>query len=210
MTLNDFLPYVQPELPGCPIPTIQARLGSVLDEFCRKTKCWTQWMEPIELFEGESEYETDADSGALVYLLLSAACDGQRMHLSSEAEMRSNLQAWQLRSSTRPTKCFMRADGTLVVSPTPNESGGLITGQLALTPRRPVTRIDDQIAQHYIDGIASGVLARLMAMPGTPWFQPTLVPYHEARHTDAENAALANQAHGFAMSDVVVEPRRFI
>jgi hypothetical protein len=208
MTLNDFLPYVQPELPGCPTPTIQARLASVLDEFCRNTLCWTQWMEPVGLTAGASEYEVDAD--APVYLLMSAACDGQQMELTSEADLRFELQSWQGRTSTRPTKCFMRSDGVLMVSPTPSESGGVITGQLALIPRRPVTSIDDQIARHYVDGIASGVLARLMAMPGAEWSLPAAVAYHEARYLDAQNAAMANRAHGFSLSDVVVRPRRFI
>lgn len=208
MTLNDFLPYVQPELPGCPIPTIQARLASVLDEFCRKTLCWTQWMDPVGLIAGVSEYEIDAD--APVYLLLSAACDGRQLDLTSEADLRFDLKAWQGLVSTRPTKCFMRADGVLMVSPTPTEPGGVITGQLALIPRRPVTTVDDQIARHYVDGLASGVLARLMAMPGVTWSQPSAVAYHEARYLDAQSAAMADKAHGFSMSDVVVRPRRFI
>jgi hypothetical protein len=145
-----------------------------------------------------------------VYLLMSAACDGQQMELTSEADLRFELQAWQGRTSTRPTKCFMRADGVLMVSPTPTEPGGVITGQLALIPRRPVSTIDDQIARHYVDGIASGVLSRLMAMPGTTWSQPSLVAYHESVYMSAVNTAMANQAHGFSMSDVSVRPRRFI
>jgi hypothetical protein len=208
MTLNDFLPYVQPELPGCPIPTIQARLGSVLDAFCRQTLCWTQSLEPVRLVAGQNEYEVETD--APVYLLLSAACDGQRLELTSEADLRLEIQAWASRQSARPSKCFLRADGLLMVSPTPSESGGVITAQVAQVPKRPVSTIDDQIARHYVDGIASGVLSRLMAMPGTTWSQPSLVAYHDSVYMSAVNTAMANQAHGFSMSDVSVRPRRFI
>jgi hypothetical protein len=68
-------------------------------------------------------------------------------------------------------------DGTVMLYPFPDGVYPVRT-MVVLKPTRSATAVDDILFESWGDVVASGALARILAMPGTAWANPSIARIH--------------------------------
>lgn len=81
---------------------------------------------------------------------------------------------------------------------------------LVLNYTPAATELDDHLGEEHFDSLCDGTLAKMKAMFGKPWSDPSTAPYYHSQFISAINRAkrLKDQAH--QGGDTIIVPRRFI
>lgn len=211
MTLDQFLPLMLIELPGCPEPLIRQALLRAADEFCRRTHAWSELQEPIRLEPGVRDYELDVPSGATVSAVLSVHAGSTQLRPVNTTELQRLMPDWHTAQASSPAYYNLVPErGVLSIFPTPSEHAlGSIVVRAAYTPTLSATTLPDFLGQRYMDAITGGAKAILMAILNKPWSNPQLVPLHRGQLDNAMAEAAAEELHGRTVGSVSLRPRRF-
>lgn len=209
MTFDEFLPYVMPDLPGVPLPTLVNELGTVLDEFCRATLCWTETLDPVTMRAGVDVYDFDLPSGALAHVVNAMHCDGQKMTVTDRKTLFRETPDWLTRTSISPDKYIRLSTQEFQVVPKPQVDGAQVLVEAVLVPRLPITSLPDAVMKDHLQAIASGVKFRLMAQAGKSWSDPVTASFHKTMHDAKLSDAISLRMHGYTVGDVYVKPMRF-
>ena len=79
---------------------------------------------------------------------------------------------------------------------------------IAEPPALNATELPDELLG-FIEGIAHGVKARLLAMPDKPWTQLALVDYHQHQYNNAKADAKAAVIIGDLTTPLTIESKPF-
>lgn len=146
---DSFLKDVRPWAPGTPAPVAEHAVRRAAQEFCQQTRAWRVQLDPIQTFEGATEYDIPLDQDVELVRIESATLGG-----TDFAVWRDEPQA--------PGRFVFTSDGrTLRFSDTP--AGGV---DLVLTctvrPGERAVGIDDYIFARHCAVIARGAIALLL------------------------------------------------
>ena len=208
MTFDEFLPYVMPDLPGCPLPTLVNELGTVLDEFCRATLCWTEILDPVIMRAGVDVYDFGA-SGAVVHAVNSMHSNGNEMHVTDRKRLFRETPDWLTRTSTAPDKFIRLSTQEFQVVPKPQVDGAVVLVDAILIPRLPLTSLPDAVMRDHREAIVSGLKYRLMAQANKSWSDPVTASFQKTLHDTKVTDAVNLRMRGYTTGDVYVQPRRF-
>ena len=65
MKVDDLMPYILAEVPGCPVPTVRFAIIQAAAELCREAHTWNEIQDPMTLIDGQHTYQLDAPTGVL-------------------------------------------------------------------------------------------------------------------------------------------------
>lgn len=210
MTRDEFLPYVMPELPGCPIPMVMAKAFEVLTDFCTRTGAWQVSLDPIDQPAGSADADLGAPTGSRISMVETITCLGSPRPLvpSTRGEMHRALPGWEAMVGSTPTH-FIRLDsGSVRLYPIPSVDCQL-QADVRLIPKPGLTVLPDKVMNDYLLPIAAGVKAKLMAMPKKSWSAPEMVAFYGAEYETAISNAIVKRAEGGAVRDMYVPPQTF-
>lgn len=208
MTRDDFLPYVLPELPGCPVPLVMAKAMEVLLDFCERSGVWVQALDPIDLRAGTAEYSLDAPFGSRVVSIESATCGTRPVHPKTRAELNRALPGWQSHEGS-PIHFIFTPGQDLLVYPRPNADGQQLLLDVKLLPSAPLNMLPDAVMVRHTLAISAGVKARLMAMKDRSWSAPEMVGYYTGEYERLLSDACVQRLTGGGSRSLFVEPQPF-
>lgn len=171
---NDFYPYIQPYIPGCPEIVMEAHLQEAAAEFCAKSEVWRFDVEQDFTSKGESDYEVDVPTGAILENILTFYLDGSA--LRSVSDRHYDLPSTQPRS--RPMYYSIYQDASVRLYPTPDQQYKF-EGVAVLKPSLSATGVEDYIFETHGRCISYGAIAKLAIIPGKEWSNPELSSYYQ-------------------------------
>lgn len=167
-TWSFWFPDVLVHAPQAPEPLVTHALNRAGREFFRRTRAWTEWLEPQATMAGEGrEYDLELPPQADAVRLERATVGGAPLAIGAWRQLERD--PMQHGDGDRALVC-----GDLLVF---NLLGRFAAGeqlqvQVALMPKATATGIPDPLAQTYLEPIAEGAKAQLLATTGAPFHDP--------------------------------------
>lgn len=204
--LDAFLSYVALHCMGVPEPTLLIEVRSACIEFCERSRVWKERVS-LSVREGRAEYEIPLPEGAQLVKLEEVFYDGDRIEAMAPDALHDRWQRWM--SQTGVPSVYTQLDPmtlTLVPKPTVSLSRGLVL-RACFKPDRSADTVPDWLFQHYVQPIAAGALARLMAVNSLPCFNPQLAMVQGVAFAEGINKALMAADKGFTRAPRRTVPR---
>jgi len=210
MKIDDFLPYIMVEVPGCPYPLATQTLMNVASDFCQQTLVWNDYSDPITLIDGQRDYDLDYPIGAKPFATMAVMIGSRKLRPVTMTELQLVLPNWPAATSSDPAYYNSAFDRDLLsVFPTPLGAVQPMIVRLSYSPNRKATTLPDLLGDEFLTAITSGVKARLMAMQGTPWFNAQMSVYYKTIYDEGVFTARTAEMHERVPGNVLVPPRAF-
>jgi hypothetical protein len=179
---SDIHQLILPDVPGCPLPSVDSALAISASDFCARTHVWR---EPLDFqFAIKNIPDYDVDGSAVIESVLWAVLDGQTLtHIDPRYINKDNLT-----NAAKPTSFWVVNDTAIRLYPIPDAKYKLDI-EVALKPARNADGIEDWIYESYIDPIVSGAIWRLARVPGKDWSNPEIAMYHYKLYEQGITAA---------------------
>ena len=212
MTLDEIIPWVQPDVIGCPEPTVRQAIVSAVAELCSTARIWSEIQDPIELEEGIADYDLDGPSQAYAVLVMDLYVGPDKLQAVTMDQLQQSLPDWRTATAARP--CFYNSavtQGSVRIYPIPKgvQPGTSLVMRVAYMPSTGASSIPDFIGQGYMDTIAAGAKARLMRIPGQVFSNPTLAMHYRQQFDAGVVDARINEAYDRVPGCLTVQARPF-
>lgn len=172
--LSDFIPYIQSDVPGIDIPTLERNLRLTLVEFCEKT-----WV----LQKGITFVVDTEDIDSDMFESVAFSTKGHfRYHRPFAIDiLRINGQEWGLTyvemvndsayvDSIRQTQNkIWEIYSTYFIRLAPFQKADEIYLKVVFKPLLDMTYVDDRLLNDWVEAIAAGTKMRLLDIPDKPW-----------------------------------------
>ena len=162
-TWSDLIPDVLPYVPGCPDPMLEQEIRSAAIEFFQRTRCWSQWLDPLGASDRALEYDLDLPAGAEIVRIERATRDGKPLDVVGFRTLTVDPASGEASGPIALTS----ADRVTVTLSQPPGAGSRIQVQVSLMPTRSASGVSDLLMSKHRDAIAEGAKYRLMRTPGT-------------------------------------------
>ena len=164
-----WLPEVLPNVPSCPEVLAVNAIRNACIEFCNATTWWQGDYGTTAITAAQLPFSfTVADSAAVAQILV-ATLDGLPLAIADIDELDSKVLGWRT-ATGQPRAYFQPTPGVVDFYPRPDGTDSYdIFMRVSYTPLRSATTVDSTVYEAYLEEIAAGALARLLAMPSAPW-----------------------------------------
>lgn len=185
---TQWLDHVQPHVPDCPSPMIILAVRQSCIEFCCQSRYLRANLDPFNTVVGDDEYELAPPADTVVSAVLNVRCGDRIIEAARQEDLDAEVNYWRDLQGP-PTRYIQPDEETIILNPIPQE---IVAVRIfaALRPSQASGGVDASIFERFLDPIASGALARLMAMPAVAWSNPDLAGYH----SQIFNAGVADAA----------------
>lgn len=208
--LTDFYPYVLPEVPGCPEPTVDIALRSALIEFCEKTLVIQRDLDPVTVVKGITDYDIDPPASQLVSRLMRvwykdvelAPTAPDNVH---NAEVYNTLFTGADKERSDPRMFIQKDERTFSIYPIPKDTvANGLTIRAALKPTRNAETVEDVLFEDYAETVAHGAKYRLLSMASKPWTNGPAASLALAAFNSGINVARQRASRGHTRADLRV------
>ena len=169
--LSAFFPRILPYLPGCPEPLVAQVLIDAAIEFCDSSLVLRQNLDTFNTVVGRVQYDLDAPSAQHdINRVMGVTLDGKELVAGMAEALRGDMPT----APAKPRGFYTdRTDSvfTLMLSPPPDEVYSVLVN-VALSPARTATQLDDDLYNTWINPIVSSAIAQAMQIPGQPFSNP--------------------------------------
>jgi hypothetical protein len=169
--LSAFFPRILPYLPGCPEPLAAQVLIDAAIEFCDSSLVLRQNLDTFNTVVGRVQYDLDAPSAQHdINRVMGVTLDGKELVAGMAEAIRGDMPT----APAKPRGFYTdRTDSvfTLMLSPPPDEVYSVLVN-VALSPARTATQLDDDLYNTWINPIVSSAIAQAMQIPGQPFSNP--------------------------------------
>lgn len=165
MKFDAMLPHIMPSLGGCPEDVALRWLRAAAREFYDRSCAWQESLPEITTTAGETNYPLALADGAALAKLMAVNVDGEPVDVLTTFKKGQQMMRDQDEQSA--AWVIEQRDLGLWV---PNMTSDLpIAVEAAMHPALTATEIPDVYAEHHLEGLCAGALAKLLAMPRVPW-----------------------------------------
>lgn len=212
MRLDDFLPFLLVDVPGCPDPTAKQALVLAAMEFCRESQCWDEAQAPFSLVAGQRDYDLESPSGGRCLLVRNVWMGARELRPTTMQELQLVIPKWSETSTNEPTYYNAAIDRQQIsFYPTPDgTSATQVVIRAVYAPSSSATSLPDFLGDRYLEEIVSGAKARLMATPGQTYSKADAVAFHREKFDNGIAKAKSEMMHDRVQGLVTVRPRQFI
>jgi len=182
-TWDNFFPYVQPHVPGCPEIVIQTHLQEAAAEYIARSELWRFDIESDFTSKNTSDYEIDVPTGAVLENILTLFVNGAATKRVTDR----HFQVSNTADNSAPSSFSIYQDNQIRFFPTPDRKY-TFEGVGVLKPSLSATGVEDFIFETHGRSIACGAIWRLTVIPGKEWSNPELAMYYKTefyKHMDA-------------------------
>jgi hypothetical protein len=176
---SSFMPSVLPYVYGCPDVAAEQALRLACIDFCKRTDIVQAVLAPVDVVLNGQDYPlTMPDTNMQLARVLGVSWQGKWLTPVDTDNVQSDvaLRGAAIGSATPvygdPGYYFQKTPDTSTVSlyPIPNTAltGGLLF-RISTYPTIASTQVHDQLYNEWVEVIAAGALARLLATPGQPF-----------------------------------------
>lgn len=199
MQIDDLIPYVLPDVLGCPLPLVTRAIAGAASEFCRTSRAaWlgqTHSVVAADVVDGVATLTYTVPTGQDIYAPVAVDIDGCPKTLISDA--------FPLNTGSR--SIFYSISSPIVTFSGLAAQDQIIKATLAVVPATISPTIPDS-CRSWLEAIASGAKWRLMAMPQAQWFSGEAATYNEQLFRSGINRARIAASKGFSDVSLRVSP----
>lgn len=212
---RDFLRYVQPSVPKCPVASIVTAVKSAAIEFCSRTLMWRVRSTASDIMSGQAQYGMNPPEGCsiagVIGLEIIKDLNLYPLTPTTEDMLNEGDPSWRLRESPIPTHFFSIDVDDVQLVPEPSEDIlDSLYATIAVKPSRDATTCPDFLYEDWAEELAHGALARLMMDPAAAWTNPQAGASHMAAFDSAVLKAKNQALTGKARQGLSVKPRSFL
>lgn len=203
-SLGDFLPYVLPQVPGCPDIAAKAEILRAAIRFCEETRTWKVLMSGVNVVAGTASYAIPVPSGAVLVLVEQAYVDGREITPQTVDVLKERYSNWLVVEGWPQWFTQLEPDRmTLVPKPTADYAAGLVV-RGCYKPSRAASTVPDFLFERYAEVIGHGAAALLLATPGKAWTDAKAAAVQDALYQAGRDQARqeAGKAFGRARNRV--------
>ena len=201
--LEAFLPDIQSEVDGCPVPRILSAVVSVAADFCEQTLLFQYTGEPITVSPTTMYYDIPLPSEEVRVAQVISAILNDR-----ELEPVPMDEAHRMRTSHGFLQVSPATIQLLIPTPVEEMVDALVI-KTAVAPVFGASELDDDLYNRWFDVVCAGVKAQLMNMPKKTWTNPALAAFYDNQYKIGVNKALVMTNKGSTRAELRVKPRRF-
>lgn len=206
MRFRDFSPYVQPEVPGCPLFQVDTAVREAAISLLGRADLWRADPELVTVTAGSTEIDLTAPTGAEPSRVLDITYEGRPLtKLAREEEV---YQILDRSTGARPTHYYQHDNERVILAPAPAEAIQLRLF-LSLKPSATGTAIPDGIGKEWRKIIATGAKAHLMLMAGVTWSNPQMGQLNHQLFERGVGTAIRRSKMGNSAAPLTVARRDF-
>ena len=211
MNVSDLIPFVAPEVPGCPDALIKQNLVLCAIEFCTETLAWQEIQDSLIVIDGQSELDVEVPTGARIVVVKDIWGASRRLRPVTMDQLFEVLPNWQEAAGSEPTYYNASSDWqTIKVYPIPmGANRARLRMRASYAPTLAATTLPDEVTTKYLDGITGGAKARLMAMPGKTWSNVQSAGIYRQQFNDQVLKAKIDVMHDRVQGSLSVRPHPF-
>jgi hypothetical protein len=209
MTRDQFLALVMPDVIECPLPMVMAAANDVMEDFCRRTSCWTEILDPAPTVAGEAFIELDAPSGAVILDLQAVSVGDHPATAKRMKDIALSRSGWASARATRAEHYEFNSVSGVRLWPTPDTGDILVVAIARLAPQMSMTDLPDQVMRSNASAIAAGVKSNLMRKPKKAWTDLQSAVIYGGEYEQGVFEASNNALGAGSTEDVMVKPVRF-
>lgn len=211
MNVSDIVPFIAPEVPGCPEPLIKQAVVQTAIEFCTETLAWQEIQDPVALVDGGNELVIDVPRDSRIVAVKDIWASNRKLRPVTMDQLFERIPNWQTATGSEPAYYNASADWqTIRIYPSPLDSqGAKLTVRAAYAPKITATTLPDEIVTKHLDGLTGGAKARLMIMPGRSWTNAQMGGVYRAQFNDQVLKAKIDILHDRVQGSVSVRPNPF-
>lgn len=188
MEWSAFYPDILPNVPGCPLPLVDHHLRRAAIELCERAKRIKVDVS-FDTVAGTAEYTLNPGTGFVLVSVLDAGCDGKPLDPVSRAELAIG-EDWQTEAGRPSHYLTTTAPTVLRLWKTPDAVFTINAG-LSIRLSETATEVADWFGDRYREGLCSGAIARLCAMPKKDWTDYEQATLHQSRFERMVSRAVA-------------------
>ena len=177
-SIDLFLPYILYAVHACPQITAEQAIVRACNDFCRRTDVVQKIQAPTDIIAGTSDYAVIAPTDMTLVRVTGASWQGHWLvpvppdDVQSDVALRSAAVGIAVPVVGSPRFFFQKTTdlSTISLYPIPDTSlAGALLIKASFAPTPTALTVDDALFTDWYEDIAAGALARLKAIPGTPW-----------------------------------------
>ncbi|RDL44360.1 hypothetical protein DN730_08120 [Marinomonas piezotolerans] len=195
LVFSDIELLISPEAHQAPSVLIQDYLGYVVNDFCRRSKFVRRTFEHDLLAEGNS-FQQEVTDDEQLHELWKAELGGVRLDHSTPYTP-SNVPSLTINDDKK---------GFSVNNP---QDAKQLKATFVVTTKRSATQYPESL-EEWLDGLASGVIARLQSMTNKPWSNANNAYTHQQRYEMAVSKAKTKAIVTSTGGDMRLRPTPFI
>lgn len=211
MTPDQLLPYLLPEVPGCPDTLAKQTIMRTCNDFCWETGVWNEIQDPIAVRDNVNEYDLETPSGAQIVTVKSIWMVNRELVPVTMERLQELIPNWQEATGSDPAYYNSATDySTVRIYPIPlGANGAMMTIRAIYTPDQFGTFIPNFLVDKFLDEILAGAKARLMIMPEKTWSNPQLAAVNQVMYSEGITRAKVFMAHDKVAGSPRVRPVRY-
>jgi len=206
--LSAFYPRILPYLPGCPEPLAAQVLINAAIDFCDASLILRQNLDTFNTVVGRVQYDLDPPSAQhTISRVMGVTLDGKELVAGMIETLRGDMPT----APAKPRGFYTdRTDSvlTLMLSPPPDEVYSVLVN-VALSPARTATQLDDDLYNTWINPIVSSAIAQAMQIPGQPFSNPAQAQALLNSASRQTTASRIDSNYGFVRGSMRVRSRPF-
>ena len=209
VTFDQFLPEIQPEVPGVPYPVVINAIRNACFDFCRRSLVWNEFQSQKAYTQGTAEYVLTPATGAQIVQVLSLIIDDGRLIPPGSTD--ETVQARpQWRTQEGLVEWFIQpSPGVVHFVAVPNGSGTFVP-QVAYAPARDASSVDASLYDLYLEDIKYGALWKLKSIVGEPWADPAGAAYYADLFNRGIGRAVSERTRNNSRASLRVAPTPFV
>lgn len=204
--LSDFYSRLIPFVPGCPEPTVNQAIVDAAIAFCEDSLALREDLDVFPTVVGVGKYSLDAPMDQTVARVLHVSYDGWPVEIVP-ADRIGVLEP----VTGNPSIAYTTREGAeylINLYPAPDKVAN-VRVSVATRPTRTATQLDDELFDHWAEGVLSGAMSRIMAVPNQPFSDPQSASMYMARAIHASNKARVESSYGRVRGQIKVTQRPF-
>jgi len=201
------MPYVLPYVAGCTYPLAELHIRDICIDFCTHAPIVQETLDPIDVAQGQTEYDIGTAPQTEPALILGATYRGRPLSILKADDI--NLaQTRQHMQEPRGILAGPRSVFELDYTPAEDAAGAIVL-RVSTKPTRRATNVADVLFNDYAYEIGQGAIARLMMIPGHEFSAPALAGAYHENYLRARTEARIRAEQSFGRSSSRVQPRAF-
>jgi hypothetical protein len=221
MFIRDFASLavrLQPNVPGCPRPTITQYIRQAAIQSCERTLAWRYEQAKFDLIAGTYVYNFNKPADTQVHVVFKAFANDSPLEVLTLDKALELYPAWADRYTNAgdieqygsdPRSITQISPHQYAVLPLPDATKPYTMRMFyALKPTRDADGMDQAVFDDLEDVIMHGALQQLMVLPNTAWGNLELASYHAKQYAFqiSERRARANLGNARGMMRVQMQP----
>ena len=206
MTVNitEFVPYIAPEVIGCPALLVKAKIVQATIEMCKRSEVWQYDHPDISMTALDTGFALVPPAGSLVVDILEMNWGDVPLLPKLVSFLKTKYHNW--RTETGDPLYYVRTVPTTVTAVPAPSVDGTISLRVSLKPTSSITAVEDHLFNDHYETIAAGAKYYLMSMPNQKWSDGNMASYYLKLFNQGIAEAGVDVAQGGVKARIRVTP----